>query len=465
MSLLIKNGRIVTSQEERIGDIFIEDETIKLIDAEISIEADRIIDASGKLVIPGGIDPHTHLDMPVMGTVSSDDFETGTIAAAHGGTTTIIDYAGQERGHSALEGLKTWHKKAAGKAAVDYGFHMMLTDTKGDRINELQLLIDEGVTSFKLFMAYADRLFMDDVNIFRTMQKTGELGAIICMHAENGIVIDEIVKDAVAAGKTGPKWHPLTRPSILEAEAVHRSIAIAYVAEVPVYIVHLTSAAALDQVVSARKKGQQVFAETCPQYLFLDQSDCDRDDFEGAKYVISPPLREKWNQKELWKALESGDLQVVGTDHCTFNFSDQKQMGREVFTKIPNGIPGIENRMSLIYHGGVSGGHFSLNKFVDVTSTAAARLFGMYPKKGTVAIGSDADIVIFNPERKEVISVNNPVMHNMNVDYNPYEGLEVTGVVETVLSRGNVIIDECQFVGKAGTGKFLKRGLYKDQQI
>ena len=462
MSVLIKNGRIVTAAEEYDADIFVEQDKISLIGSTLSVTADKIIDASGKYVIPGGIDPHTHLDMPFMGTVSSDDFETGTKAAAHGGTTSIIDFAIQTKGHSALEGLDTWHKKAAGKAAIDYGFHMILTDTEGDRINELNTLIDEGITSYKLFMAYPGVLFMDDANIYRTMAAAGKKGAIICMHAENGIVIDEIVRKAVAAGKTEPKWHSLTRPTEMEAEAVHRTIAIGDVADVPVYIVHLTSSDALEQVAIARSRGQDVFAETCPQYLFLDYSYYEKKNFEGAKYVMSPPLREKWNQAELWNGLDTGSLQVVSTDHCTFRFSDQKPMGKDDFTKIPNGAPGIENRMSLIYQGGVVEGRLSMNTFVEVTSTAAAKIFGLYPRKGTIAVGSDADIVIFNPNHKETISVNNSITHHMNVDYNAYEGFEVSGISETVLVRGKVIVEDCTYNGKRGDGQFLKRSLFSE---
>ncbi len=460
MSVLIKNGRVITARDDYQADIFIEHDKISVIGTSLSIPADKIIDASGKYVIPGGVDPHTHLDMPFMGTVSSDDFVTGTRAAAHGGTTTIIDFAIQAKGHSALEGLATWHAKAAGKAAIDYGFHMILTDTEGDRISELKTLIGEGVTSYKLFMAYPGALYMDDANIYRTMREAGEQGAIICMHAENGIVIDEIVRNAVAAGKTEPKWHALTRPDRMEAEAVQRTIAIGDVARVPVYIVHLTSAAALKQVADARKDGQSVFAETCPQYLFLDQSYYEKENFEGAKYVMSPPLREKWNQAELWNGLYTGNLQVVSTDHCTFRFKDQKQMGKDVFTQIPNGAPGIENRMSLIYQGGVVDGRLTLNKFVELTSTAAAKIFGLFPRKGTIAVGSDADVVIFNPDHKETISVNNPITHNMNVDYNAYEGFEVTGISETVLSRGKVVIEANKYVGNKGDGRFLKRQLF-----
>ena len=460
MSLLIKNGRVITAVDDYKGEIFIENEQVNLIGKNLDVKADRVINAQGKYVIPGGIDPHTHLDMPFSGTVSADDFETGTRAAAHGGTTTLIDFAIQTKGRSTLEALETWHKKAEGKTAIDYGFHMIITDLEDDRVPEMRKLADEGVTSYKLFMAYPGVLYADDATLFRAMRKAGEDGTVICMHAENGIVIDEIVKSALAEGKTGPKWHALTRPTRMEAEGVHRSIAIAEVADVPVYIVHLSSADALEQVVLARDRGAHVFAETCPQYLFLDHSYYEQEGFEGAKYVMTPPLREKWNQKELWRGLQMGDLMSISTDHCPFCFKEQKEMGINDFSKIPNGGPGVENRMSLVFNGGVVEGRISLNRFVELTSTASAKMFGLFPKKGTIAVGSDADIVIFNPERTETISVNNSVTHHMKVDYNAYEGFEVTGVSETVISRGKIIVENCEYLGKKGDGQFLKRGLY-----
>ena len=460
MSLLIKNGRVITAVDDYKGDIFIENDQVNLIGKNLDVKADRVIDAQDKYVIPGGIDPHTHLDMPFAGTVSADDFETGTRAAAHGGTTTLIDFAIQTKGRSTLEALETWHKKAEGKTAIDYGFHMIITDLEDDRVPEMRTLADEGVTSYKLFMAYPGVLYADDATLFRAMRKAGEDGTVICMHAENGIVIDEIVKSALAEGKTGPKWHALTRPTRMEAEGVHRSIAIAEVADVPVYIVHLSSADALEQVVLARDRGAHVFAETCPQYLFLDHSYYEQEGFEGAKYVMTPPLREKWNQKELWRGLQMGDLMSISTDHCPFCFKEQKEMGINDFSKIPNGGPGVENRMSLVFNGGVVEGRISLNRFVELTSTASAKMFGLFPKKGTIAVGSDADIVIFNPDRKETISVNNSVTHHMKVDYNAYEGFEVTGVSETVISRGKIIVENCEYLGKKGDGQFLKRGLY-----
>lgn len=460
MSILIKNGRVITAVDDYHADIFIEKETVSVIGEKLTMSADTTIDASGKLVIPGGVDPHTHLDMPFGGTVSADDFESGTKAAAHGGTTTLIDFAIQTKGESTLAALDTWHKKAEGKTAIDYGFHMIITDLEENRINEMKTLADDGVTSYKLFMAYPGVLYVDDGTIYRAMRKAGEDGTIICMHAENGIVIDEIVKEAIKKGHTEPKYHALTRPTRMEAEGVHRAISIAEVADVPVYIVHLSSADALQQVVLARDRGVHAFAETCPQYLFLDQSYYEKPGFEGAKYVMTPALREKWNQDELWRGLQFGDVQSIATDHCPFCFKDQKELGINDFSKIPNGAPGIENRMSLVYNGGVVGGRISLNKFVELTSTSAAKTFGLFPKKGTIAIGSDADIVIFDPDRKETISVNNLCTHHMRVDYNAYEGVEVQGISETIISRGKVIVDNCDYIGKRGDGQFVKRSLY-----
>lgn len=460
MSLLIRNGRVITAVDDYHADLYIENETISLIGKNLDVEADTVIDASGKYVMPGGVDPHTHLDMPFGGTTSADDFETGTRAAAHGGTTTLIDFAIQTKGESTLAALETWHAKADSKTAVDYGFHMIVTDMEDDRLWEMKHLADEGVTSYKLFMAYPGVLYVDDGTIFRAMRKAGEDGTVVCMHAENGIVIDEIVKRALAEGKTAPKYHALTRPTRMEAEGTHRAISIAEVAGVPVYIVHLSSADALEQVTLARNRGVAVFAETCPQYLFLDHSYYEQEGFEGAKYVMTPALREKWNQDELWRGLRFGDLQSIATDHCPFCFKEQKELGMNDFSKIPNGAPGVENRMALVYNGGVNGGRISLNKFVDLTSTAAAKTFGLFPKKGTIAVDSDADIVIFDPEREETISINNPCTHHMNVDYNTYEGMKVKGFPVTVVSRGKVIINDTEYVGKKGDGQFLKRGLY-----
>src|SRR5919205_1738764 len=432
MKTLIRNGRIVTAVDDYKADVLIEDEVISVIGAKLEMEVDHVIDAGGKLVIPGGIDPHTHMELPFGGTQASDDFFTGTRAAAHGGTTTIIDFAVQYKGQALREGLDNWHAKAEGKAVIDYGFHLITTDLEDERVPELLRVMDEGVTSFKLFMAYPGVFLVDDATIYRAMSAAGQRGGLICMHAENGIVINEIIKRALAEGKTAPKYHALTRPTRAEAEGVHRAIAIAEMAESPVYIVHLSCADALEQVRAARDRGLPAFAETCPQYLFLSIDDYG-EDFEGAKYVMTPPLREKSNQDELWKGLRTDDLQVISTDHCPFCMKEQKELGRDDFTKIPNGAPGVETRMSLVYDGGVRTGRISMNRFVELTSTAAAKMFGLFPRKGTIAVGSDADIVVFDRDAKQTISA---ATHHMNVDYSAYEGREVQGVVETVLSRG-----------------------------
>jgi dihydropyrimidinase len=458
MKTLIRNGHIVTAVDSYTADILVDGATVVLIGKDLEKIAgalDRTIDATNKLVIPGGIDPHTHMDLPFGGTSSSDDFETGTRAAAVGGTTTIVDFAVQYRGQSLNEALDVWFAKAEGKAAIDYGFHMIVTDLPDNRLPELKKLIDQGVSSFKLFMAYPGVFLVDDGTIFKAMTAAGEAGGLICMHAENGVVIDVLVKRALAEGKTAPKYHALTRPTRAEAEGVHRAIAIAEMAHSPVYIVHLSCYDALREVQAARDLGLPAFAETCPQYLFLDYTYYERDGFEGAKYVMTPPLRDQSNQEHLWKGLRGNDLQVISTDHCPFCFKEQKELGRDDFSKIPNGGPGVEHRMSLIYDGGVVPKRITLNRFVELTSTAAAKIFGLFPKKGTIAIGSDADIVIFDPEREQTISART---HHMRVDYSAYEGRKVQGVVETVLSRGNVVVENGVFKGRAGDGNFLRRG-------
>ncbi|HTG14658.1 MAG TPA: dihydropyrimidinase [Blastocatellia bacterium] len=461
MKTLIKNGNVITAVDNYFADVLVEDGKVSVIGAKLSMEADRVLDASGKLVIPGGIDPHTHMELPFGGTAASDDFRTGTIAAAHGGTTTIIDFAVQYHGESLIQAVDNWHKKAEGKTAIDYGFHLITTDLPDERVPEMRQLINEGVMSFKLFMAYPGVFLVDDATIFRAMKNAGQAGGLICMHAENGIVINEIIKHALAEGKTAPKYHALTRPTKAEAEGVHRAIAIAEMADAPVYIVHLSCADALEEVREARDAGLPAYAETCPQYLFLDYSLYEQEGFEGAKWVMTPPLREKWNQDKLWQGLRGNDLQVISTDHCPFCMKEQKELGRDDFTKIPNGGPGVEHRMSLIYNGGVAGGRISLNRFVELTSTSAAKLFGLFPRKGTIAVGSDADIVIFDPNEEMTISVKT---HHMNVDYSAYEGTKVKGVTRTVLSRGRVVIDDGKYVGNLGDGQFLRRsgftGLY-----
>ncbi|HAB51122.1 MAG: dihydropyrimidinase [Ignavibacteria bacterium RIFOXYB2_FULL_35_12] len=457
MSLLIKNGRIITAEQDYIGDVYIEKDKIKTIGTSLSIQADKIIDAKGKYVIPGGIDVHTHLDMPFGGTTSVDNFETGTRAAAFGGTTSLIDFAIQSKGTKMRSALDTWWKKAEGKATIDYGLHMIITDLPEADLNDMGDMVQEGVTSFKLFMAYPNVLLVDDATIFRAMRHTADTGALVCMHAENGGVIDLIVQKALAEGKTAPIYHALTRPTTAEGEAVNRSIALAQMAGAPVYIVHLSSNDALEKVAEARDRGLPAFAETCPQYLFLSLDDMNKPGFEDAKLVFTPPLREKWHQDKLWAGIKKNTLQIVSTDHCPFCFKEQKELGKGDFTKIPNGGPGIEHRMQLLYDGGVNTGRISLNRWIEITSTAPAKMFGMYPRKGTIAPGSDADIVIWNPEKEYIISANT---HHMAVDYSMYEGKKVKGNTDVVISRGEVIVEKEKFFGKPGRGNFVKRATH-----
>jgi dihydropyrimidinase len=453
-TLLIRNGIVITATDLYEGDVFIDGEKIAAIGSSLQMSADRIIDAKRKYVLPGGIDVHTHLDMPFGGTTSGDDFESGTIAAAHGGTTSIVDFAIQYKGQTLHHAWETWMKKAEGKAAIDYGFHMIITDLSDQVEEEMDALVGQGITSFKLFMAYPGVFMLDDASIFRALLRTGSNGGTICMHAENGGVIDVLVKQALAEGKTAPKYHALTRPARAEGEATHRAIALAEMADVPIYIVHLSAAEALEMVTEARDRGLPAFAETCPQYLFLSYDNYEEPGFNGAKYVMSPPLRPKETQERLWRGLAFNDLQAISTDHCPFCMKEQKTLGKNDFSKIPNGAPGIETRMSLVYDGGVRTGRISLNRFVELTSTSPAKIFGLFPRKGTIAPGSDADIVIFDPEKKMRLS--QKTLH-MNVDYNPYEGREVVGVTDTVISRGRVIIQGGKFVARAGSGSFIKR--------
>ena len=456
MSTLIKNGRVITAEQDYLADIFIEKDKVTTLGTNLVLHADTIIDAKGKYVIPGGIDVHTHMDMPFGGTTSSDDFETGTRAAAFGGTTCLIDFAIQSKGTKMREALDIWWMKGQ-KATIDFGLHMIVTDLPEAHLEDLNEMVREGVTSYKLFMAYPNVLMVDDATIFRAMRQTGNNGALVCMHAENGGVIDLFVQKALAEGKTAPIYHALTRPTTAEAEAVNRAIALAQMAGAPVYIVHLSSADALERVSEARDKGIPVFAETCPQYLLLSIEDLDRPNFEGAKYVFTPPLREKWHQDKLWAGLKNNTLQVVSTDHCPFCFKEQKEMGRDSFAKIPNGGPGVENRLQLIHHHGVNLKRISLNRWVEIVSTTPAKMFGLYPRKGTIAIGSDADIVIWDPNKELTISAHS---HHMRVDYSMFEGFKVKGDAETVLSRGEVIVDKGKWFGKAGRGEFIKRNTY-----
>ena len=454
-TVLIQNGTVVNADSTVRADLLIDGGVIKDVRPNIPPNsATTIVDATGLLLLPGGIDAHTHLDMPFGGTNSADDFETGTRAAAIGGTTTIVDFAIQARGTKMRSALDTWLKKAENKACIDYGLHMIVTDLPDAGLEDMDDMVREGVASFKLFMAYPNVLMVDDATIFKAMRQTAKNGALICMHAENGSVIDVIVQKALAEGKTAPIYHALTRPTRAEAEAVHRSIALAEMAGVPVYIVHLSSEDALNQVREARDRGLPAFAETCPQYLLLSLEDVQDKGWEGAKYVFTPPLREKKNQPKLWDGLRKDNLQVVSTDHCPFCFEDQKALGKDDFTKIPNGGPGIENRLQLLHHHGVGKGNFSLNRFVELVSTAPARIFGMYPKKGVLAAGSDADIVLWDPIAVHTISA---ATHHMRVDYSMFEGFKVKGNARDVYSRGELIVSKGEFVGKPGRGQYLRR--------
>jgi dihydropyrimidinase len=456
MRRLISNGTIVTAEASYAADVLIDGETIAAIGRDLAasgLTADETIDATDRYVIPGAIDVHTHMELPFGGTFAKDTFETGTRAAAFGGTTTIVDFAVQSRGQSLRAGLDAWHAKAEGNAVADYGFHMIMSDVTDESLAEMDGLVAEGIPDFKLFTAYPGVFYSDDGAIYRAMQRTADNGGLIMMHAENGPAIDVVAADEVAAGHTDPYYHGVARKPIFEGEATNRVIRLAEAAGVPVYIVHLSARDALDEVRAARDRGAQAFAETCPQYLFLSLEDM-ADGFEGAKYICSPPLRPVDHQDELWQGLLKDDLQVVSTDHCPFDFHGQKELGRGDFRKVPNGLPGVEDRVDLVHDGGVVGGRISRERWVEIISTAPARLFGMYPRKGSVTVGADADLVIYDPNAKRTISAST---HHMAVDYSCYEGRTVQGRSDVVLSRGSVVVRHGEFTGRRGHGRFIKR--------
>jgi dihydropyrimidinase len=463
VSVLIKGGRIITAADDYVGDVYVEDERITLVGESLDIEADRVIDADGKYVLPGCVDPHTHLDMPFGGTVTIDDVQSGQTSAAFGGTTCHVDFVIQTPGESFSEALETWHAKREGKQVIDMGYHMAVTDLReGGSLEELARLPEQGVTSYKLFMAYKGALMVDDETLFRTMEVAAETGALVMVHAENGDAIDVLVKQALAAGNTAPHFHALTRPPELEGEATNRAIQLARVAGAPLYVVHVSCRESVDPIAKAREQGWDVWGETCTQYLFVDYTFLERPNFEGAKYVYTPPPRAQENQEVLWHAVRSDILSVISTDHCAFLWDGQKSLGKDDFSKIPNGGPGLENRLHMIHEFGVRTGRFSLNRMVELLSTNPAKLFGLYPRKGTISPGSDADIVVFDPEKRYLVSAST---HHSKVDYNLYEGTEVTGSPETVLLRGNVLVENGELVAEPGVGRFVERAAFGQELL
>jgi dihydropyrimidinase len=460
-SVLIKGGRVITAADDYVGDVFVENERISLIGESLDLEADKVIDATGKYVFPGGIDPHTHLDMPFGGTVTVDDVESGQTAAAFGGTTCHVDFIIQPQGETFAFALDEWKAKADGKQVIDMGYHMAITDLKdGGTLEELASLPDQGITSYKLFMAYKGALMVDDETLFRSMQVAADSGALVMVHAENGDAIDVLVKEALAAGHTEPKYHALTRPPETEGEATNRAIQLARVAGAPLYVVHVSCQESVEPIALAREKGWNIHGETCTQYFFVDYTFLERPNFEGAKFVYTPPPRDKANQDVLWNAVRTDILSAISTDHCAFLWDGQKTLGKDDFSKIPNGGPGLENRLHMIHEFGVRAGRISLNRMVELLSTNPAKLFGLYPRKGTIAVGSDADIVVFDPERKHTISAAN---HHSKIDYNLYEGTEVTGTPEVVLLRGNVLVEGDERVAAPGIGQFVARAKFGEE--
>jgi len=461
MRTLITNGHIITATDDFLGDILIEDEQIAAVGSPgtfASLQIDTILDAQGKYIFPGAIDVHTHMELSLPTTVASDDFESGTIAAACGGTTTIIDFANQQRGHSLAEALQSWHRKAGGKAVIDYGFHITITDLPSAPETAMDEMIAEGVTTFKLLMAYPGTFMVDDETIYRVLRRSARLGGLVMVHAENGITIDFIVREALAAGHTAPIYHAHTRPAILEGEAAQRAIMLATLTEAPLYIVHVSCAHSLHAVAAARVKGLPVWGETCPQYLYLDDSCYTAPGFEGAKYVCTPPIRSDADNEALWVGLQRRELQVVSTDHAPFNYHGQKELGLHDFTRIPNGLPGVEHRVILMYDG-VRKGKLAIQHFVDLVSTTPAKLFGLFPRKGTISPGSDADLVFFDPDRTMTISA---ATQHQRVDYTPYEGMRVQGVPAIVLLRGKVIVRDGEYVGGKGGGQYLPRKTFTE---
>lgn len=463
MGTIIRGGTVVTATDTYAADVLIEGELVSTIGSHIPDGVHAIVDAQGAYVFPGGIDPHTHLDMPFGGTVTADDFETGTRAAALGGTTTIVDFALHTRGDSLHNALATWHAKAAGKACIDYGFHLTIADGRDETMAEIPRIIEEqGVNSFKVFMAYKHVLQVDDETIFKTLQTCAKAGGLVQVHAENGDVIEVTTRQALAAGKTEPKWHALTRPVECEGEATNRAIRLAEIAKAPLYVVHVSSAMAADSIGEGRKRGLPIYGETCPQYLVCDFSDYERPDFEGAKYVLSPPIRDKWNQSVLLNKLKNMELHSFGSDHCSFNLCGQKELGKNDFSKIPNGAPTIEDRLSILYEVGVNQGVLGLNNFVALGCTNPAKFFGLFPRKGTIAVGSDADIVVWDPTLKRTISAKT---HHMNVDNNVFEGMSIKGSPRYVFSRGRMVADRGKFTGAKGYGKFQRAAKFWPIQV
>jgi len=461
MSVLIKGGRIITAADDYVGDVYVEGERISLIGESLDLAADKVIDATGKYVLPGCVDPHTHLDMPFGGTVTIDDVESGQTSAAFGGTTCHVDFIIQPQGHTFAAAVEEWKSKAEGRQLIDMGYHMAVTDLKnGGSLEELASLPEEGITSYKLFMAYKGALMVDDETLFRTMQVAAETGALVMVHAENGDAIDVLIKEALAAGKTEPKYHALTRPPETEGEATNRAIQLARVAGSPLYVVHVSCREAVEPISRAREAGWNVHGETCTQYFFIDYSYLERPNFEGAKWVYTPPPRPKENQDVLWNAVRTDVLSAISTDHCAFLWDGQKTMGRDDFSKIPNGGPGLENRLQMIHEFGVRAGRISMNRMVELLCTNPAKLFGLYPRKGTIAVGSDADIVVFDPDRKLTISA---ATHHSKSDYNLFEGTEVTGTPEVVLLRGQVLVENDELQVEPGYGQFVKRAKFGEE--